>query len=123
MVTYKSRPRSINQQFNFQGSTGLIARFGRVERGRRGWGVEVGGRKGQRSESENNRRINFSQILPERRHYWVVVATETEGRQKEERERESRREEDREGTEREGGEWRREGWQHLGFSPSPLSVC
>lgn len=81
MVTYKSRLRSINQQFNFQGSTGLIARFGaskgrrreKQSRGRRWWW----GRTGQGSESEHNLQIHFSLILPGKRHYCAVVKTET----------------------------------------------
>lgn len=59
MVTYKSWPRSINQQFNFQGSTGLIARFGHVERGREG---EEGGRKGEEGSTVGERKQSADQF-------------------------------------------------------------
>lgn len=51
MVTYNSRLRSINQQFNFQGSTGLIVRFG-------AWKGRRRERKSSRRGDEEGRGVN-----------------------------------------------------------------
>lgn len=104
MVTYKSRPRSINQQFNFQGSTGLIARFGHVKRGREG---EEAGRKVEEGSTVRERKQSADQFHSDSGSEASLLCCRDDG----------------DGGLAGGGGERGRNFSHLGFCPSTLSVC